>query len=87
MIKLTNLAKTIQPDKALHFIAGQAAFIVAFLLSGNAEYGLAASCIAGVGKEAYDKIVKKGKIDVFDALATIAGGLIPYLLMAVPSGT
>ena len=77
---MINLNKYIPPDKQGHFIAGQAAFIAAFLLSWNPLYGLVASCIAGIGKEAYDKIIKKGKVDVFDAIATILGGLILYLV-------
>ncbi len=60
-------------DKTLHFMAG---FIIAGLgafLVSNILYGIILGAIAGVGKEVYDKYVKKTFFDFFDMFATIVG--------------
>ena len=63
-------------DKKLHIIAG---FIIGFLgayCSGSAPFGFGLSCIAGLGKEAYDKYTGKGTPEWLDFLATAASGFI-----------
>lgn len=62
-------------DKKLHIIAGFIISIIGAYLCG-ALFGFALSCLAGVSKEAYDKISGKGTVEFDDLLATMAGGLI-----------
>ena len=68
-------------DKFYHMIAGALAFLVgAFLFNNN--IGLLFSILAGAGKEIYDIFDDETTKDVelFDFLATVAGGLIIYIL-------
>lgn len=63
-------------DKKKHIIAG---LIIGFLgayCSGSAPFGFGLACIAGLGKEVYDKISGKGTPEGLDWLATSGGGLI-----------
>ena len=75
-------------DKVLHFAAGLLiSFFCGIIL--YPIYGLGLACAAGVGKEVYDWVSvkylnKSHSVDVFDALATFAGGLVSFgILMAI----
>ena len=72
----------IQNDKVGHFIAGVIIAIVVTLVTGNAQWGLVASIVAGIGKEAvWDGLMGRGTVEVLDAVATIAGGgIVCYAL-------
>jgi hypothetical protein len=63
-------------DKGGHLIAG----VLLGLLFGLIFWpviGLAAACVAAVGKEIRDRL-GYGTPDVFDALATMAGGVLAW---------
>jgi hypothetical protein len=59
-------------DKLFHFMAGSVAFAVV------APFGwtLAAAAVlaVGTGKEVWDRVSGKGAPDIWDAVATFAGG-------------
>ena len=61
-------------DKIYHLVAG---FIISLIFGLiNPVLGLALAIIAGVGKEIYDKKIKKSVIDPLDAIATVVGGIL-----------
>ena len=61
-------------DKIYHLLAG---FIVSLIFGFiNPVLGLALAIIAGVGKEIYDKKIKKSVIDPLDVIATVLGGIL-----------
>lgn len=62
-------------DKYWHFIAGLiiAAF---FAMVVGVKFCLLPSLVAGLVKELYDGMKSGGKMDVWDFIATIIGGLI-----------
>lgn len=61
-------------DKLYHLIAGfLIGFVFAFWRPGEALFAAAA---AGVGKELYDKYIKKTEVDPLDAFFTILGGVL-----------
>jgi hypothetical protein len=65
-------------DKVLHFAAGVVLFAVALPFIG-ATYALAFAVIAGFAKELYDALHKdKHTPDIWDALATAAGGVLGF---------
>lgn len=65
-------------DKLYHLVAGFIiGFVFAFWRPGEALFF--ASC-AGVGKELYDKYIKKSEVDPLDAFFTILGGMIGVVL-------
>lgn len=65
-------------DKALHFIAGVLIFAVAHF--GGIWVGMAAVTVAAVGKEIYDWFHRdKHTPDVWDAVATMLGGLTGFI--------
>ncbi len=68
-------------DKTLHFAAGAAISLAAGVLIGPI-WGLAAAIAAGIYKEIYD-YVDYGRPDVWDAVATAAGGLLAYLVIVL----
>jgi hypothetical protein len=60
-------------DKALHFIVGVLIYAVAHFISP--VVGIIAVIVAAVGKEVYDYANRdKHTPDVWDAVATLAGG-------------
>jgi len=65
-------------DKANHALYGLAIFI-AFGFAFGAIAGLVAATLIGAAKEVYDRVSKKGCPDVFDLVATAAGGVAGYL--------
>ena len=61
-------------DKIYHLVAG---FIISLIFGLiNPVLGLALAIIAGVGKELYDKKIKKSIIDPLDVIATVVGGIL-----------
>lgn len=71
-----------QRDKIGHFIAGVLIAIIVTLFTGNAQWGFVASIVAGIGKEAvWDGLMGRGTVEVLDAVATIAGGVVVYLVL------
>ncbi len=61
-------------DKIYHLVAG---FIISLIFGLiNPVLGLALAIIAGVGKEIYDKKIKKSVIDPLDVIATVVGGVL-----------
>lgn len=67
-------------DKKMHIIAGFIISLIGAYLWG-APFGFELACLAGLLKEARDKITGKGTVEGLDCLATMVGGLIPYLIM------
>lgn len=65
-------------DKALHIIVGVLVYAVAHFV--NPSVGMAAVVVAAVGKEVYDYMHKdKHTPDVWDAVATIGGGVVAFI--------
>ena len=61
-------------DKIYHLVAG---FIISLIFGLiNPVLGLVLAVIAGVGKEIYDKKIKKSVIDPLDVIATVLGGIL-----------
>ena len=61
-------------DKIYHLVAG---FIISLIFGLiNPVLGLVLAIIAGVGKEIYDKKIKKSVIDPLDVIATVLGGIL-----------
>ena len=68
-------------DKIYHLVAG---FIISLIFGFiNPVLGLVLAIIAGVGKEIYDKKIKKSVIDPFDIIATVIGGILGTALVIV----
>ena len=70
-----------QTDKQLHFLGGIILALVFGLFLGIWA-GLAAAVIAGLAKEAYDSL-GFGTLDKWDAVATVAGGIIGALVLFI----
>lgn len=66
-------------DKLVHFLVG---FSVSAILgmAGWPLLGLCAATVAGVGKEVWDHFNPPHTPDVLDALATIVGGLLAFVI-------
>ncbi len=70
-----------QKDKLKHAIAGVALSIVAGLTLYPIA-GLATAAVIGALKEiVWDWLLKKGTPELLDFVATVAGGVIGYLLL------
>ncbi len=70
--------KVFGKDKLYHLIAG---FIIGFILAfWKPEVGLIAGVAAGIGKEIYDKYIKKSDADPVDTLSTILGAMLGIAL-------
>lgn len=66
-----------QKDKQLHAAAG---FVIGFLFSlVSPLLGVVMAIIAGIGKEIYDKVSKKGTPEFLDFVFTVLGGLLGVL--------
>lgn len=63
-------------DKKLHIIVGFVIGLIGAYCSGSALFGFGLACLAGLLKEARDKITGKGTVEGLDALATMFGGLL-----------
>lgn len=68
---------TIPLDKANHAVVGSVVYAVVKILTRNPVYAVAASIVAAVAKEVYDKVSKKGTPELMDIVATV---VIPGLL-------
>lgn len=62
-----------QADKLMHITAGAIASAVVFCATSNPWWGLVAAVVAGAAKEFWDSL-GHGTVDVWDAVATAAGG-------------
>jgi dolichol kinase len=72
------LPARIPPDKALHMLTG--IFLFAVLHFFSVPAAVAGVVIAAVSKEIYDRMhADQHTCDVWDAIATIIGGLIGLL--------
>jgi hypothetical protein len=68
-------------DKSLHLLAGLALSLLAGLLFCP-RIGLAAAAVIGALKEiVWDWLLKKGTPEPLDFVATVAGGVIGYVLV------
>ena len=68
-------------DKQAHFYAGLSICLAVSLFSGSIT-GLVVSVCAGLAKEAYDSL-GFGTVDKWDAVATIVGGLLGFVLILI----
>lgn len=68
----------IPKDKYMHFVVGTAAFTAVYIATRNPTAAIGAVAVAAVGKELYDGVTGRGTPDVNDALATLAGGMMPW---------
>lgn len=66
-------------DKLYHFVAGGLVAGAVFAISKNVGYSIAASTVAGIGKEVYDNN-NHGDVDLWDAIATILGGIVAMVI-------
>jgi hypothetical protein len=65
-------------DKIVHFVGGVGVGVLA-ILAGFPQFATAAALAVGAGKEVYDKVSKKGTMDILDFVATGAGGALAQL--------
>lgn len=70
-------------DKLLHALVG--ALIAAYLIPLSVPIAIAAVILAALGKEAYDWLTH-GKPDVYDALATVVGGVVSFVFFNAAVG-
>ena len=68
-----QILEKLEKDKLLHFVAGSLVYASTSWFLGY--YALALVVVVAIGKEVYDNYYG-GTVDVYDALATIAGGLV-----------
>lgn len=68
-------------DKIIHFLGGAVICLAVSLFFGGL-IGLTVAIVAGIIKEAYD-MTGKGTPELMDAIATIAGGLVGFLLIMI----
>ena len=61
-------------DKALHFFSG--GMLAGMLMPFGFEWAWAGVVVAGIGKEVYDLVSRKGMPEIADAFATIVGGSV-----------
>lgn len=66
-------------DKLVHFLVGFAAAAI-LGMAGHPVLGLCAAVAAGIGKEVWDHFNPPHAADALDALATIMGGLLAFLV-------
>jgi len=73
MIKLAK-------DKQKHFLVG---LLISLSIPFIGGYGLLLVLGAGIGKEVYDYVSKKGNPEVMDAVWTVIPGAIVYLIYLI----
>lgn len=71
-------ANSIPKDKYIHFAVGTVAFTAVYMATRNPTAAIIGVGLAAVGKELYDGVTGRGTPDVNDALATLAGGMMPW---------
>lgn len=75
--KILKFLNAIPTDKVAHCLGGVILFAIGQLFS----YGLLLAIAGAIGKEVYDYFNKSTHTpDLWDAVATIAGGLLGYLI-------
>ena len=75
--KILTYLNSIPADKIAHCLGGVILFAVGELF----ELGLLLVIVGAIGKEIYDYFNKKNHTpDPWDAVATIAGGLLGYII-------
>ena len=67
-----------QIDKLYHFVAGMVIFLIANCFM---NFAIIPVIIIALCKEIYDLKVKKSYMDFWDILATIAGGILIWVVM------
>jgi hypothetical protein len=72
----------IPKDKLLHFVAGLICSAVVYLITGSPIIAFSASALLGAAKEVYDSR-GHGTVEVLDAVATVAGGVVGAILARV----
>jgi len=70
----------IPQDKQKHLAVG---VIISLTIPFIGIYGLLLCLVAGVGKEIYDYISKKGTPEILDAVYTIIPAIIVYLITQI----
>lgn len=69
-------------DKILHFVVGFfLSSIVYTLTKGNVISSLSIALAASIAKELYDYYNPKNQVDIWDAVATFAGGIVLVVLI------
>lgn len=71
-----QLLGKIEKDKLLHFVAGSLVYASSSWFLGY--YALALVVAVAIGKEVYDYYYN-GTVDVYDAIATVLGGVVCML--------
>lgn len=74
--KIITFLNNIPADKVAHCLGG----VVLFAIGQLFGYGLALAIIGAVTKEIYDKLHPNHTPDVWDAVATILGGLLGFII-------
>ena len=82
---ISKIGITKGQDKVLHFLAGFVVGVFGMLLLPYdfIPYPVVAVVAVAVGKELYDKYIKKTDFDFFDMLITICGGFVGIVSMGV----
>lgn len=70
----------IAADKANHFILGQIVAVMCLVFLGSVMFATMGVMGVAVGKEIYDSL-GYGTVELADILYTLAGGLVPILLV------
>lgn len=81
---ITRIGITTHQDKVLHFIAGL--IVGAISMYFVDVWSILAVLSVAVGKEVYDKFIKGTYMDLYDVLATVAGGWIAIALVGIIGG-
>lgn len=68
-----QILEKIDKDKLLHFVAGSLIYASTSWFLGYYAFGLVV--VVAVGKEVYDHYYN-GIVDVYDAVATVLGGIV-----------
>lgn len=67
-------------DKLLHFLAGA---VIGFSATEMLNWiaGILSVILAAIGKEVYDKYHPNHTVDIYDAIATVLGGILAIIWM------
>jgi len=71
-------------DKQLHIYSG--GMLAGMLMPFGFEWALLGVVVAGVGKELYDLLSKRGTPEIMDAVATILGGAVVVISTVILKG-
>lgn len=75
--KILARLNAIPADKIYHCLIG----VILFAIGNLVGYGLLVAIVGAIGKEIYDYLHKDTHTpDVWDAVATILGGLLGYII-------